>query len=823
MKQETRHRLCVILALLAMLFSGGKTYAYGTNKGELTNLVCFVRFADEPEDVFENGYSTYQALFNDEDAEANSVFNYFYSASYGQLKWKSTFCPAPSAGKVVSYKTRFERAYYQKKGSLNEVGYGDDADAAARLQALVKEIAKSLSASITDGTEIDKNNDGLVDNLCIVFSGKSEISNKYLLWPKRNDLALPDEKAISIAGKRLVGYLMVFDGANGFDSNFNPIQLNTGVLCHEMSHSLGTYDLYHASGDLNPVGTWDLMSDNLQSAQGMTAYTKWRYCKWIDDIPEISRSGTYTLNPVGGDTSSSIAYKIKPVGSDEYFIVEYRRKTGFDKGLPQSGLIVYRINPAYTGGNVNYNGTTRLDEQYVFRPGGTVTNDGDISRAAMSKETGRTEFGGNADEKPFYSDGREAGFAIRNVSSAGDQISFDIELSDGQISLSDSLLTLNGKAQSAGTIKVSSTEDWTITGMPDWLTADKTSGGAGNANVTMTATSSNDTPKNREAVITIRSDKSKAQLRVIQQSSIVSAPSALKAEKADDGIHLTWQEATTDTPILYDDFENTTNPQGWTFETQGYRGWHYESGETDKGTYRPYEGRYAMTVYAAWEEKKQDESVFSPVFSNGTKLTFCSRTTASGRNPKDPQYYNVEVSSDGGKTWAVLFNACKDQSQEMSGKYQKVVLDLSEHMSATMKLRFHCYDTNGLGLSYYWQIDNVDVSGAESGYQVTGYDIYRNGVKVGSSAKPEYIDQQPTDGKNAYTVTAVGTFGESSPSETVVIDNTNTAIDNVSVAQKAIISIHTIEGTVVSPDQMLPNNIYIVRYSDGSTMKVLCK
>lgn len=118
---------------------------------------------------------------------------------------------------------------------------------------------------------------------------------------------------------------MVFNDANGW-SSLSPVPLNTGVLCHEMSHTLGTYDLYHVNDDLNPVGVWDLMSDNLKTPQQMSAYTKYRYCKWIDEIPEISTPGTYTLNPVGGSSKENIAYKINPTGSDEYFIVEYRKK-----------------------------------------------------------------------------------------------------------------------------------------------------------------------------------------------------------------------------------------------------------------------------------------------------------------------------------------------------------------------------------------------------------------------------------------------------------------------------------------------------------------
>ena len=137
----------------------------------------------------------------------------------------------------------------------------------------------------------------------------------------------------------------MFNDAKGW-SSLSPVPLNTGVLCHEMSHTLGTSALYHVNDDLNPVGVWDLMSDNLKIPQQMSAYTKYRYCKWIDEIPEISTPGTYTLNPVGGSSKENIAYKINPTGSDEYFIVEYRKKAGtFDSGLPAAGLLVYRINP----------------------------------------------------------------------------------------------------------------------------------------------------------------------------------------------------------------------------------------------------------------------------------------------------------------------------------------------------------------------------------------------------------------------------------------------------------------------------------------------
>ncbi|MBR5241495.1 MAG: peptidase M6, partial [Muribaculaceae bacterium] len=154
------------------------------NKGELANIVCFVRFVGEDNsDAFELSATTYNQMFNDETQGANSVYNYFYEASYGQLQWKSTLFPLPEGDVVMSYSAKNERTYYKEKSSIAPNGYEDEVDRAAREQALVKEIASYLSANLPDDAVIDANNDGIVDNMCIVLSGRSEISNRHLLWP----------------------------------------------------------------------------------------------------------------------------------------------------------------------------------------------------------------------------------------------------------------------------------------------------------------------------------------------------------------------------------------------------------------------------------------------------------------------------------------------------------------------------------------------------------------------------------------------------------------------------------------------------------------
>ena len=596
--------LWIVVLFFPLLLSAAEK-----NKGELSNLVCFLRFNDEDnKEQFDKPISYYETMFNAEVEGANSVYSYFREASYNQLFWKSSFFPKSDGTQIISYKAKNERGYYREKNSINDLGYSNETEKAAREQALIKELAAYLSENLPDDVVIDANNDGLLDNICIIVSGNSDLSSKYMLWPHRSDLALPDEKAIYVKGKKIVGYLMVFNDANGW-SSLSPVPLNTGVLCHEMSHTLGTYDLYHVNDNLNPVGVWDLMSDNLTTPQQMSAYTKYRYCKWIDEIPEISTPGTYTLNPVGGTTKENIAYKIKPTGSDEYFIVEYRRKDGtFDRGLPSSGLLVYRINPNVTGGNLNYNGTTRLDEQYLFRPGGTVTLDGDISKAAFSAESGRTAIGGNAELKPFYSDGKEAKFALANISSCGETISFDLLELTPQIYIPKPNVTLGGAINSTAQVIVESDVAWRIVDVPDWLTITPLQGEAGQSTIVLQAKSANENAQLRISDFHLQGVEDPsitAIVNVSQRSDLIQSPSALTAKEEGNTVVLTWVAPHEGTPALMEDFEDSGNLAKWTIKNEGNRGWLWQKNEKYK---EPYAGNYSMRLleFGRWYHMEAD-------------------------------------------------------------------------------------------------------------------------------------------------------------------------------------------------------------------------
>ncbi|MBI2841127.1 MAG: M6 family metalloprotease domain-containing protein [Acidobacteria bacterium] len=381
--------------------------------GTINNIVIFVRFSDEAE--FTDNISIYGTQFN---TNAGSMKNYFLQASYNTLTIDSTFYP-PTAGTVVSYQDSNPRNYYKPyDASTNPTGYNGSTARRDREHILLKNAVNFVSASVPGGLDVDSDNDGYVDNVCFIIDG-SPTAWATLLWPHRWSLY---SQTASINGKRVWDYNFQLQSA-----------LGVSVLCHEMFHSVGAPDLYHYNGDgFQPTYKWDLMEYNTTPPQHMGAYMKYRYAGWIASIPEITSSGTYTINPVTSSTNN--CYRIaSPNSANEYFVVEYRKKaaSGFESAIPASGLLVYRINTLADGyGNSSY--PTYPDEVYAYRPGGTKTANGSPTTANFTSDVGRTAINDSTNPSCWlYNTTSLGGLDISNVTSAGATISFTVTIAGG--------------------------------------------------------------------------------------------------------------------------------------------------------------------------------------------------------------------------------------------------------------------------------------------------------------------------------------------------------------------------------------------------------
>jgi len=381
-------------------------------EGTLNNLVVYIRFADQNDFTIDT--SVYLDMFNKNEEDYNSMFNYFQMVSYGSLFLTSTAYPIPDDNIVISYVDEHNRNYYEPYHAVNNPeGYvGEQRN--AREFLLLKNAVEFIEDEVPEGIDLDYNNDGNVDNVCFIVKGGPGAWAD-LLWPHRWSLYGEDAY---INGKR------VWDFNFQLEASLN--ESGVGVLCHEMYHSLGAPDLYHYNQDnFTPVGRWDVMEQNANPPQSMGAYMKHIYGGWIDEIPEITESGYYTLNSL--QNSENHVFKIaSPNHNWQYFVLEYRKKEGtFESQVPGSGLLVYRIDGSMEGQG---NASGPPDEVYLYRKGGTPSVNGATSKAHLSLETGRTALTNETDPRLFLTNNEFGGIEITEVSSAGETISFFVNM-----------------------------------------------------------------------------------------------------------------------------------------------------------------------------------------------------------------------------------------------------------------------------------------------------------------------------------------------------------------------------------------------------------
>src|SRR3972149_12211934 len=372
--------------------------------GFLTNLVMFIRFADETE--FEDGLTKYQNAFNDENSNSESFKNYIKTVSYDKLSVTSVFFPSPIGNNVRSYQDEFPRNYYIEYNAVtNPIGYHDDGD--DRLFRLLLRAVYSIKGGVPLNLNLDMNNDGNIDNFCFIIRGQLE-GGAGPLWPH---MSLLFSDSIKINNKRLGVYNLQLES-----------WMEYSVLSHEFLHSLGAPDLYHYSNQAYyyPVGDWDIMAGGWCHP---SAHLKYKYLGWIDSISVIDSSGSYSLKPLTSETNN--AFKIlSPYADSEYFFIEYRKMDDiFESRVSFPGLLVYRIKRDYRG-----NADGPPDEVYIYRPNGNLYIDGELSHANFSIDYQRDSINDSSNPSSFLSDGKPGGLNISNVGSIEPEISFNVKI-----------------------------------------------------------------------------------------------------------------------------------------------------------------------------------------------------------------------------------------------------------------------------------------------------------------------------------------------------------------------------------------------------------
>lgn len=372
------------------------------HSGLFNNLVIYIKFSDQTD--FPASRQSYDERFN--SLTGVSLRTYYREVSYDKLDMVSYHMPGGSTENLCFTDINPRNYYSPYNIATNPDGYKTDDERRLREHNLLKRAAEYVNNNFQKpaGVNFDSNNDGNIDNVTFIIRGSADAWSN-LLWPHRWTLY---SFTVSLWNKRVYSYTFQMD--------------NTSVktLAHEMFHSLGAPDLYrYTNTNITPVGIWDIMGTG---SGHMTSWMKYRYGGWIESIPEITRSGVYTLLPLSSSTRNS--YKIKsPQSENEVFVVEYREKSGmYESNLPSGGLLITRIDDRYKG-----NAQGPPDELYLFRPGGTPTQNGTLNNAAFSNLHGRTAFNNTTNPYPFLQDGTPGTIFISNITYLGDSMSFRVD------------------------------------------------------------------------------------------------------------------------------------------------------------------------------------------------------------------------------------------------------------------------------------------------------------------------------------------------------------------------------------------------------------
>ena len=297
-----------------------------TNFGDRKILCIIANFSDSTF-VIQNPRDKFDAMLNQSGYSYNnaigSVRDYYIENSNGLYR--------PSFdvyGPVTLSKSSAHYDNYDKEG-------GSVAEAIMEAYELLKD-----QINIAD---YDTDNDGNIDMVLFYYPGHNEAegAGEESIWPHQSTYNYG-----SMGGKNLNRYFCTSE-LRGSKGN---TMCSIGTTCHEFAHSLGLPDFYdtdykdNGGENANTTGQYDLMTSGCYNDLGRRppylGAVERNMLGWMEAPQEIVQSGDYVLEPV----NQNKAYMSGSKTEGEYFVYEYRVRSGWDSGITEGGLLVYHVD-----------------------------------------------------------------------------------------------------------------------------------------------------------------------------------------------------------------------------------------------------------------------------------------------------------------------------------------------------------------------------------------------------------------------------------------------------------------------------------------------
>ena len=288
-----------------------------------------------------------------------------------------------------------------------------------------------------DFSQYDNDGDGFVDMVYFVTAGYSANysgNNSGYLWPHKSYLYDHNTYTFPMLDGVYIALYASSTEIYGWESQGSTMPLGIGTFCHEFSHVLGLPDLYdtdYASGggQSHHPGDWDVMASGTSYyGRYPCSYTIWeRYALGWATPTVITAPGNYSLENVATGNQGFI---LRTPVDKEFFMLDNRQKTGWDRYLPGHGMIVARVDSTdvnvWDTDAVNCNPAHNYYE--LLRAGGGTLGDDDDDPFPGTNNV--TQLDNNTTPNLLTWAGLPNAFALSNISESDGVITFKVDGSD---------------------------------------------------------------------------------------------------------------------------------------------------------------------------------------------------------------------------------------------------------------------------------------------------------------------------------------------------------------------------------------------------------
>lgn len=313
---------------------GGDHITYKGVKKGLVVLVDFKnkKFADGHDLEYYKNVINGKDFSDEEEGYVGSVRDYFLAQSNGQFELDFD---------VVGPVTMSKNSGY----------YGNDG--AYQKDEKVYEMIKEACDGIQDKVNLkdyDWDGDGEADQVFFLYAGLGQASSGSpgTIWPHESELRYWPCGVLSYPTGKINTYACANELQPETQGSSRYISAGIGTICHEFSHCLGFADMYDTTGGGGyGMSVFDVMDKGSYNGNGFVPcnYTAFEriYAGWVEAIELESPATVKDMKSVSDYGRPFIMYNYK--NTNEYFLLENRQNTGWDKGLYGSnGLLIVHVN-----------------------------------------------------------------------------------------------------------------------------------------------------------------------------------------------------------------------------------------------------------------------------------------------------------------------------------------------------------------------------------------------------------------------------------------------------------------------------------------------